>query len=323
MGGEYARKYTFSTDLFIKYWKVSTWYFEAPMNHEGTLSLCHLNKEAKKEITVILSGDGPDECMGGYPRFHTISAILDGTRKIMSRKQRIMSFISRKRPCHSNSIDEFFISESQWLNDGIFSRLRPNNPKDAIAQVYNKRLSILKNTPGTGLHRYLNYEMRTFMQDILMRTDKISMAASIEVRVPYLMPEIIEFLQGVPDKYLCDGSLRCEFGTKRILKALCSDAYGPDFAYRSKMGLSFPFISYFSDANFRNYVETAIMPGIKNRGVVDYGYVFDIWNKVPKWAQENKYDWRVLHMLWCVFSFEIWAQLYIDRNPIEDVVGNC
>ena len=58
-------KLTFLSKDFIKYWSKSTWFFEAPMNHEGTLALCNLNEEASKDVTVMLCGDGPDESLGG------------------------------------------------------------------------------------------------------------------------------------------------------------------------------------------------------------------------------------------------------------------
>lgn len=58
------------------------------------------------------------------------------------------------------------------------------------------------------------------------------------------------------------------------------------------------------------------MPSINERNIVDFSYVMSIWNEIPDWKETNNYDWRVLHMMWCVFSFEIWAKMYIDNNPL-------
>ena len=320
-----TKKLTFLSKDFIKYWSKSTCFFEAPMNHEGTLALCNLNEEASKDVTVMLCGDGPDESLGGYPRAYDMSLRLFdkpytklGLKlKLREIKQKLRNFKHdvKVETVPYDSDDDYYIAQSQWIQDSLFNQLRPN-ASDSIKQVYKKREDFLHSQSGKGLRKYLNYEMNTYMQDILMRSDKISMAASIELRVPYLMPELLEYIQTIPVDYLVDISKDSNYGTKSLLKSLCKDAFGNEFTYRSKMGLSFPFIDYFSDIEMRKFIEKEILPNIKKRCLVDYNYVIDIWNKIPKWKETNQYNWRVLHMMWCVFSFEIWAKMYLDDNPL-------
>lgn len=295
------------------------------MNHEGTLALCNLNEVASKEVTVMLCGDGPDECLGGYSRAYDMAlrlfdkpySKLGIKLKWQEFKQMLRNF---KHHVHVENIsydsdEDYYIAQSQWIQSNLFNRLRPN-AIEAIKKVYQKRREILHSQTGKGLRKYLNYEMNTYMQDILMRSDKISMANSIELRVPYLMPELLEYIQTVPDEYLVDLNQDANYGTKSLLKSLCKDTFGDRFTYRSKMGLSFPFIDYFSDVDMRHFIEKEILPNIKKRKLVDFNYVMDIWNEIPRWKETNQYNWRVLHMMWCVFSFEIWAKMYIDNNPL-------
>lgn len=321
-----TEKFRFNTNDFIKYWGRSTWFFEAPMNHEGTLALCNLNEEASKEVTVMLCGDGPDECLGGYPRayemaletfdkpFSTLGVKLK--LRTLRRKISLLRHGIKEEKKTYPSLDESYIKKSQWIEDDLYKRLRPN-PEERIAKVCEKRKKMLAKQAGNGLRKYLNYEMYTYMQDILMRSDKISMAASIELRVPYLMPEMLEYIQTVPDEYLVDLNKNGNYGTKSLLKSLCADAFGEEFTYRNKMGLSFPFIDYFADKTMRDFVESKLMQSIKKRNIVNFDFVSEVWNKIPEWKRTNKYDWHVLHMMWCVFSFEIWAQMYIDNNPLK------
>lgn len=317
-----TEKLKFKSKDLIRYWEKSTWFFEAPMNHEGTLALCNLNEEASKDVTVMLCGDGPDECLGGYSRAYEMALKLYNKpftklgAKLWLRniKQKLRNFSSPPtQKC--NSLNDFYIRQSQWIKDELFKQLRPKE-HDAIRQVYDKRKKILQAQSGKGLRKYLNYEINTYMQDILMRSDKISMAASIELRVPYLMPELLEYIQTVPDEFFVDVKQNANYGTKTLLKSLCCDAFGEEFTYRSKMGLSFPFIDYFSDRSMREFIEKEILPSINKRNIVDFPYVMSIWNEIPHWKETNDYDWRVLHMMWCVFSFEIWAKMYIDSNPL-------
>ncbi len=320
-----TEKLTFLSKDFIKYWEKSTWFFEAPMNHEGTLALCNLNEIACKEVAVMLCGDGPDECMGGYTRAYDMSLKLGvkplsklGLKlKLRDIKEKLRKHIYRIKQQDESyeSIDDYYIAQSQWIEKRLFERLRPDS-HSSVQNVYAKRKKILSAQSGTGLRKYLNYEMYTFMQDILMRSDKISMAASIELRVPYLMPELLEYIQTIPTKYLVDVNKNPNYGTKVLLKSLCNDAFGKKFTYRSKMGLSFPFIDYFSDKVVRDFIEKEVLPNVKKRKLVNINYVTEIWNDIPKWKQANQYNWRILHMIWCVFSFEIWANMYIDNNPL-------
>ena len=152
------------------------------------------------------------------------------------------------------------------------------------------------------------------MQDILMRTDKVSMASSLEVRVPYLMPELLEFLQTVPENQLVDYQQQMMHGTKMLLKSLCKDVFGEDFTYRWKEGLSIPTDSFMFDKSCRDYVEATLLPGIKRRLLLDYDYVLELWESV---GRRQGISGSNIQALWCALSFELWAQMYLDSSPLE------
>ena len=301
-----------STD-FIQSWKQATYYFEAPMNHEGSLALLQLNRMASKQVAVMLCGDGPDECMGGYDRFHK----MDG----LKRRWHGMAWylVKSKRlllgQTHYKSSDELFISFSQFIDNMGIKRLRPAQYRSDIRRAFRNRKRIMRRFKGArGIRRYLNYEMATYMQDILMRTDKVSMASSLEVRVPYLMPELLEFLQTVPENQLVDYQQQMMYGTKMLLKSLCKEVFGEDFTYRWKEGLSIPTESFMFDKSCRDYVETTLLPGIKRRALLNYDYVLELWEAS---GQRHRISGYNVQALWCALSFELWAQMYLDSSPLE------
>lgn len=154
------------------------------------------------------------------------------------------------------------------------------------------------------------------MLDTLLRGDKMSMASSLEMRAPLLMTELVEFLQTVPEKYLVDGNRGFMHDTKILLKSLCSDIYGEDFTYRYKIGLGVPIHEIFKDSDVRKYVEENLLPKVKSRGVVNYDYVYAIWEQSTD--IDNCLDTR-LEVLWTVFSFEIWSQMYLDNSPLSSI----
>lgn len=305
-------KLRLDASIFLDNWGKATWYYEAPLQHEGNVPILQLDSNASRELSILMCGDGADECMGGYSRFPRVMRYRDN--KLVWRCVQIKNFLRGKR--HYGSLDDYFISQSQFLTDEQIKALRPQTYKQDIRKAYNHRKKILRVcNGGATIHRYLQYEMVTYMLDTLLRGDKMSMASSLEMRAPLLMTDLIEFLQTVPEKQLVDSSQPYMYDTKRLLKSLCADVYGKEFAYRYKLGLGLPMHVFFMDAKIRNYVEQKLLPCIKQRAVVNYDYVKSIWDKVDEVT--TCMDSR-LQVLWTVFSFEIWAQMYLDKSPLDD-----
>lgn len=303
-------KLKLDASVFLDNWEKATWFYEAPLQHQGNVPLLQLDNEATKEVAVLMCGDGADECMGGYARFPRIMSYRD--KKCTWRGVQIKNILKGK--CHYGSLDEHFISLSQFLTDDQVKALRPKTYKQDIRNAYRHRKQIINachNTPS--IHRYLQYEMVTYMLDTLLRGDKMSMASSLEMRAPLLMTELVEFLQTVPGKYLVDGSKSFMHDTKILLKSLCADVYGESFAYRYKVGLGVPMLQIFSDNKVRAFINKSVLPGIKRRGIVDYNYVSHIFDSLQ--VIPNSLDSR-LELLWLAFSFELWAQMYIDKSPL-------
>ena len=218
------------------------------------------------------------------------------------------------------SKDRLFISFSRFIGDEDIKGLRPKQFRSDIRKSLRARRKIMQRfSHGQGMRRYLNYEMATYMQEILMRTDKASMASSLEVRVPYLMPELLEFLQTVPERQLVDYRSKMMYGTKMILKSLCEDVFGEEFTYRWKEGLSVPTKDLFGDNHCREYVESSLLPGIKKRELMDYEYVLKLWRRVK---DDRKVQGSNIQALWCALSFELWAQMYLDGSPFNGASFN-
>ena len=305
-------KLKLDASIFLENWEKATWYYEAPLQHEGNVPLRQLDDEAAKEVAVLMCGDGADECMGGYARFPRIMRYKDARHGLIWKGIQIKNILKGKR--HYGSLDEYFVSLSQFITDEEIQKLRPRNYKSDIRKSYAYRKQIINSCHTTNsVHRYLQYEIITYMLDTLLRGDKMSMASSLEMRAPLLMTELVEFLQTVPAEQLVDWKKSYMYDTKILLKSLCADVYGEPFTYRYKVGLGLPMHTIFSDPNVRAYVESILLPSIKKRHIVDYGYVYDIWEQVE--AISRCIDSR-LQVLWLVFSFEIWAQMYIDKSPL-------
>lgn len=303
--------YNFSNSQFLDSWKSTIYYFEAPMNHEGTLGLFFLNREASRLVKVMLCGEGADETMGGYQRFY------DYIRKKKHPLYRIKSFakalLREKRIDISVFCDDElnFIRSTQYIDSKDARKIYSGCDTEGILR---KRKKIFNSMPGSGLDKTMNYEVFTYCQDLLMRADKISMASSLEVRVPYLMPDLIEFERTLPDYFfVSQESGKVMRNTKKLLKMTCSDIFGDKFAYREKQGFGIPLMDYFSDGEVRHFIEQEVLPGIRKRGIFNASAVESIY--YSKCLEKNRKNDSRVYLLWAAFSFEMWASMYLDGNP--------
>lgn len=317
-----SKKTVFAAEELLKYWRLATYHFESPMNLAGSLGLLMINEGASEDVAVMLSGDGPDECTGGYRRHHEIEKIIKEKEKSILRP--FWRYCQLKGLVKHNkiftNIDDYYISKSQWVEGRFAKKLISGGYRKKSKTVYAKRREQVNVKKENGLHKYLCYDITGYMQDILMRTDKMSMAVSLEVRVPYLMPELLEFYQTLPDEQCVDVSKSINHGTKMLLKSLARDVFGENFTYRTKMGTTNPLLDYFMDSSVRQYVESELLPSIKNRKLYNYKYIHKLWDKTQN--NTGKVEWGELEALWTMFSFEIWAKMFIDGNPIEQSIKN-
>lgn len=306
--------FEYSPKMFFDCWRECTWYFEAPMNHEGSLGLLFLNRRSKDYVTVMLCGEGSDETLGGYGQFYNYAKLLEGG---------IIPFTFNlfKRTLRTCCLPIFFdydgevIHGSQYIRDDMFYRLRPGGRR-SIKRVYDKRRKLMGNGDKHmgKLRRWMNYETKTYMQDLLMRADKTSMASSMEVRVPFIMPQLVEYACKIPDQYLVDTSKDIHHGTKSLLKDICSKVYGQDFTYRKKSGFAAPVLRFFCEPEVKKYIETVLIPGIERRGVINHKEIKKMWEKCKRKKGDS---YSIQWPLWCAFSFELWAQMYLDKSPQE------
>ena len=306
-----THKLNFNSSDFLDNLVLSTWHYESPMNHEGNIALTQLNREASKEVSVLLCGDGADECLGGYP--HILRAVTYHDRQLQWKGVQLKNILKGK--LHYWCLDDWFISRQQYISDDQICQLRPTTYRSDMRIAYKSRRDILRRYKRCDLtHRYLNYSIRTYLLDTLLRGDKLSMASTLELRASFLMPELVEFLQTVPAKQLVDSSKPYMYGTKVLLKELSKDEFGQEFTYRPKIGLGMPMHELLSGEKTKAFIESTILPGIKKRNIVNYDYVLSIWQQLPSITTTMD---RRLQVLWTVISFEVWAQLYLDSSPLD------
>jgi asparagine synthase (glutamine-hydrolysing) len=170
------------------------------------------------------------------------------------------------------------------------------------------RKDIFSKLSGSPFDRQVKYDMLTYLPDLLTRQDKMSMAHSIENRVPFLDNEVVRHSFQIPEEYLIRRRAPESSNTEKyILKRLCASVFGNDFAFRDKMGFGIPLRDFMTQPDFNAYLREGVLPGIERRGILN-------GTQVRGWLEGiDRIGHAELDALWVVTSLEIWMQQYIDK----------
>jgi len=239
-------------DDFFSSLKTLVKFAEEPIVEPAAISLYHIAKLAREKVTVLLSGEGSDEIFGGYylyqymakidkannflPHFlNPILKILSGrascmkhrkyidwlTLPLSSRYQGTSSYLtdSQKKILYS---PEFFEAKSDYLESsfaGYFQRVKKMDPLSQMLYVDTKTWLV---------------------DDLLVKADKMTMAASVELRVPFLDHRLVKAAMALPPRYKINSG-----EGKYILKKIAEPLLPREIVYRKKMGFPVPTKDWF------------------------------------------------------------------------------
>ncbi len=220
---------------------------EGPSSHGGCVALWLLCKEIKKQNKVVLTGEGADELFGGYERYSNWHKLMWQERisnlpfiKHLPDKypfKGIKNFIGIDVATHASIYEDITI-----LNE-IFPDFLPllHSYRDKVSQKF-----------GNFRDRLYAVDHKSYLESLLIRQDKISMAASVETRVPFVHLPLWKIVSGLPHKFKTPGKI-----TKPILKKIASEYLPKKLVYRRKVGLLLPYKKWLSDQQaLGRYIES-------------------------------------------------------------------
>jgi asparagine synthase (glutamine-hydrolysing) len=303
---------TFTPDFFFETIGQASWHMDQPMSHPNSLGIWLLAREARKRVTVLLSGEGADEVFGGYSRFYYANV----RRKLgpfLPALRHMPGLGARMERDLGGDPAGAFINSSRFQDLGQVRDLRPGAALDAAVE---RRRAIFEEGSGGHLDRCLKYEMQTYLVDLLVRQDKMTMAHSVENRVPFLDKNLVGFARALPSRCLVSDSLllagRPSRSTKIILKTLARRFFDEAFVYRQKSGFPLPLAQYFASPAFQTLMEDQLLPGISRRAWVDAGAVRRRWQALPGASQGEG------ESMWIAVALELWAQHWLDRRVARE-----
>jgi asparagine synthase (glutamine-hydrolysing) len=299
-----SHKFTMHSNYYLDTIYKATWHFEHPINHPNTIGLYLLSEGAKKHVTVLLSGEGADETFCGYGYYKSVNDnpffSLSFLYKLKANVRSLFSFFSyyltqNGRIMMSSSFGNIYLTKKIYKNFDF-------------QKATHQRRNIINNIQGEGISKQRKFDFKSYLPDLLMRQDKMSMAHSIENRVPFLDNDLVEKAFMVPDDLLLRKTDSNQ-ETKFILKKISENVFGNSFSFRKKQGFSIPLKEFFLSDEFKKLWIETIFPGLKKRGIFNDVELAKWYNTMANLSN------RKVETFWISISFEIWAQQYLD---IED-----
>ncbi len=299
------------------------WHEDEPLGFIASVPLYFVSKLAQKHVKVVLTGEGSDEILGGYGRYQKTLTLLRYGKKYetltpnflrnivknnvenlpMSQKLK-RTFLARSADIENLYFDNFAIFTKQMqeklLTAKTKARISEKNP-------YNELQNWLEQTDANDLLDQLLYaDTKTYLHELLMKQDQMSMAASIESRVPFLDHKLVEYTAKLPQKFKIRGR-----ETKWILREAMKGILPEEILTRSKMGFPVPIGNWFR-GEFKHIVDEYVL-GERSfrRGIFEPDFVREIVQRHN--AGENHAE-----RLWFLVNFEIWQRRFIDGESLEE-----
>jgi len=296
-----AHKYEMDAQYYFDVLEKAIWHFEQPLNHPNTIGIYLLSEQAKKHVTVLLSGEGADESLAGYSRFIRAKENMILNKSFFGGLKRninsLMDYLS-----YSFNSDKRMIMETAF---GSITTTRALKSDFVLSNAIRDRVKTIHKLHGEKILRQRKYELLTYLPDLLMRQDKMSMAHSIENRVPFLDNEMVTTSLNIStDSLIAFYNNRLE--GKKVLKDICAEKFDENFAYRNKMGFGIPLREFMSTQVFQDKWYNQIEPSLKKRNLFELKEL-SLWVKNVATASPEQLD-----AIWLLLGFEIWAKQYLD-----------
>jgi asparagine synthase (glutamine-hydrolysing) len=305
------------------------WHEDEPIAHPSSVALYFVSRLAARHVKVVLTGEGSDETLAGYNRYRVteynarlgalyrrcvpglarrgVRRALEGLPATSRLRQRAArTFLMRGADLDELYFDNFAVfgraAQRELLAPELRVQLAPVDPYAA----YHSALSRVSGKPL--LSQLLYADVKTYLHELLMKQDQMSMAASIESRVPFLDHPLTEWVAALPQTMKLRGTT-----TKWILRQAMQGKLPPPVLQRRKMGFPVPIGAWLRGA-WRPLLNEYVTGGrARARGLFDA-------MTVERLVGEHISGINHSERLWALLTFEIWARMFLDGEspwPLE------
>lgn len=303
------------------------WHEDEPLAFTSSVPLHLLSKLAREHVKVVLTGEGADELFIGYDYRYRVTAFNQrwGNRfnQISSESVRaaIASLIPGLPYQVRRYVERSFVAlgiEPRQLFCENFSVFRAQHRSAVLngnfanaADPHRQTLDFFTAAGSEIIQCMSHADLQTYLVELLMKQDQMSMSASVESRVPFLDNRLVDLVAAIPARFKMNG-----WQTKSLLREAVSDIIPPAILHRKKMGFPVP-ISAWLRGPYWSLLEKMILgPRARDRELFDF-------EAVQRMAQEHRRG-KADHgeRLWLLLNLEIWLRIFIDGEDPGAIYAN-
>jgi len=309
------------------------WHEDEPIAWPSSISLYFVARLARERVKVVLTGEGSDETLAGYGRygFTSKNAFLDRYYRGLvpgAIRKRVREAIAssdwiraawRRKLSHtplardgdswaSLYFDNFLCAFGQYEQRSLLADDVATEFETGAA--YRNSLRYWENSSGELLHRLLYTDIKTYLVELLMKQDNMSMATSIESRVPFLDHELVEFATNIPQ--------RLQLGAmsgKRILKQIVQDLLPHEILYRTKLGFPTPWSGWLAGPQLEVIRDLLLEQRSTDRKLFKASAIERLFDE-HRAGHVDHYD-----RIWRLLNLELWHRVCLEGDSRELVAS--
>ena len=312
---------TISAEDFRDFLPDYAWYMEEPVCEAPAIALYYITKLARKHVTVLISGEGGDEAFAGYQTYRGV-LWLERLKKALGPMRGPVSSaavaanqvlknsrLSKYGPLLGRRFEDYYYSRSSGP-DSYFNRNLNTLYSGDFAGLSNKEFAtrpmqrVMESSRSFGLvNRMLYVDTKTSLpDDLLLKADKMTMANSIELRVPFLDHKLLEFAASLPENLKVHG-----LTTKYVAKRALSNRIPEPILKRRKAGFPVPFGAWMR-TELKGFVHDVLL----DRTTLDRGYFNS--SCVEGMLRANAESGACAREVLSLLTLELWHRAFLSSN---------
>ncbi len=317
-----------SPDEFFSTLPKLVWHEDEPLGFLASVPLYFVSKLAAEHVKVVLTGEGSDEMLAGYGRYAKALKLLEfGERYeavtpgfirgavrggVAALPSSLGQKLGRTFLARDADIENLFFDNFAVFPKREQKRLFSKHAREqfGLSGAYDELELLLGKTGAVDtLDKLLYADTKTYLHELLMKQDQMSMAASIESRVPFLDHKLAEFSARMPREMKLRGGT-----TKWILREAMADILPGEILTRPKMGFPVPLGKWLRTTHRHIVDEFILSERATARGIFDREYVASL---VARHSAGENADEK----LWALINFEMWARTFIDGESASAIAA--
>ncbi|MBR3198422.1 MAG: asparagine synthase (glutamine-hydrolyzing) [Bacilli bacterium] len=284
------------------------YYMDEPLADPSAIALYFVTKIASENVKVSLSGEGADEIFGGYNIYqeplvaswyykvpYPARYVVGKIASLLPPRRGINFLVRRGKKLEDRFVGNAFIFNMHEIKKILVSKPRTKGFKELTLEYYEK----VKDKDDITKMQYIDFNF-WLIGDILLKADKMSMANSLEVRVPFLDRPLIDYALGLPTEFKTD-----KYTTKKIFRDIASEVLEDKVSTKKKLGFPVPIREWMKDEDTYKQIKAMFE---KNNRFFETKRIVKLLDDHKKGKADNS------RKVWTIYVFLLWHEIFFGGD---------